>query len=87
MKKPKLSDEFEYKGWFFACPVYINFQDIDGEQGVECAARLECLEWWFSVNAAVCQFMIGLMSMMNPNYEPAFPFRITGKIRGDECPK
>lgn len=87
MKKQKFSDNFEYKGWFFACPVYINIEEINGEEGVECAARWESMEWWFTVNAVVCNFMISLLSSINPDYEPAFPFRITGKIRGDKIDK
>lgn len=72
--------DFKYKGWFFACSVYLN---LDNDDGAEVAARLECLEWWFTVNSVICNFMINMNSMLDPDYEPAFPFRITGEIKHD----
>lgn len=74
--------DFKYKGWFFACPIYLNLDD--DENGAEVAARYEWLEWWFTVNSVICNFMIGLKSMLDPDYEPAFPFRITGEIKDEQ---
>lgn len=78
-----IEENFKYKGWFFACPVYLNF---DGD-GAEVVARFEWLEWWFSVNSVICNFMIGLRSMLDPDYEPAFPFRVTGELHDKSTPE
>lgn len=85
MSNSKLYDgRFRYKGWFFACPVYMNFEeDQFGEFGAEVEARHEWLEWWFSVNEFFVGISIWLMSLLNPEYEPAFPFRVTGEANAE----
>jgi hypothetical protein len=68
--------DFTHKGWFFMCPIYLN---ADDGEGMSVAARWECLEWWFTVNAFICDCVNYLLESINPEYEPHFPFRVTGK--------
>jgi hypothetical protein len=67
---------FQYKGWFFLCPVYLNLYD----DHVETVARVPWLEWWFFINATIAEGMIAILTKTNPQYEPSFPFCITGEV-------
>jgi hypothetical protein len=69
--------KYTHKGWFFMCPVYLNADDGE-EMAVE--ARHEWLEWWFDVNNWIFSVMVLIVSFFNPDYEPMFPFRVTGKL-------
>ena len=51
----KAKDHFTHKGWFFMCPIYLNADDGDG---MDVAARFECLEWWFSVQEVFFKIMV-----------------------------
>ena len=68
---------FTHKGWFFLCPVYLNPED--GE-GMDVAARYSWLEWWFDVNHWLFSIVVTIVSFFNPDYEPMFPFRVTGEL-------
>lgn len=43
-------------------------------------ARHEWLEWWFDVNHWFFSLMVFIVSFFDPDYEPMFPFRITGEV-------
>jgi hypothetical protein len=70
--------KYTHKGWFFLCPIYLNANDGEG-MAVE--ARYEWLEWWFTVNHWIFDAMVFLIELVNPEYEPMFPFRVTGEVR------
>ena len=74
----KAKDHFTHKGWFFMCPIYLNADDGDG---MDVAARFECLEWWFSVQEVFFKIMVFFIETFNEDYEPMFPFKVTGKIK------
>jgi hypothetical protein len=69
--------EYTHKGWFFMCPIYLNANDGEG-MAVE--ARLAILEPWFDVNRYLFSLCAWLMTAIDPNYEPMFPFRVTGEL-------
>ena len=61
-------------GWFLFCPVYASF--ADNPEVPEVWARWGCLEPLLSA-AHWCQAaMIGLLSNLDPDYEPAFVLRL-----------
>ncbi len=67
---------YTHKGWFFLCPVYLN--PDDGE-GMAVEARYSWLEWWFTINEGFFSLMVLVVTFFNPEYEPMFPFRVTGE--------
>lgn len=71
---------YTHKGWFFLCPVYLN---PDEGEGMAVDARRPWLDWWFSVNELIFGLTVCIMTAINPEYEPMFPFRVTGEIDKD----
>lgn len=69
--------EYTHKGWFFMCPVYLN---ADDGEGMYVDARWWWLDWWFSVNNAIFAALVYIKTAINPDYEPMFPFRVTGEL-------
>lgn len=67
-----------HKGWFWFCPVYLSFDDPCG-----CAveARHEWLEPLFDLADMFERARIWLTGAFDPDYEPAFMFKVTGEIR------
>jgi len=70
--------KYTHKGWFFLCPIYLNADDEE-EMAVE--ARYEWLEWWFTVNLWIFGTLVLLIELVNPEYEPEFPFIVTGEVK------
>jgi hypothetical protein len=69
--------KFTHKGWFFMCPIYLN--PNEGE-GMNAEARYAWLEWWFTVQEYIFSAMVFICESINPEYEPMFPFYITGEL-------
>jgi hypothetical protein len=69
--------QYTHKGWFFLCPIYLN---ADDGEGMAVEAKYEWLEWWFTVQMVIFDFMVEVIMTFNPDYEPVFPFRVTGKL-------
>ena len=67
--------QYTHKGWFFLCPIYLN---ADDGEGMACDARHRWLDWWFDVNELIFSVMVKIMVTFNRDYEPMFPFRVTG---------
>jgi len=72
--------KYTHKGWFFLCPIYLN---ADDGEGMAVEARYEWLEPWFTVNYWIFDAMVFLMTLINPEYEPEFPFHVTGEVKND----
>jgi hypothetical protein len=73
MTEPK----FTHKGWFMLCPIKI----ADPFDGIPCiAARWWWLEFWFSINEGFQQAQIMFLSLLNPDYEPRFMFKVSGEL-------
>lgn len=69
---------FTHKGWFCLCPVKV----ADPFGAAPCvAARWLILEPWFTVNEAFQTLMIWALTMIDPNYEPMWMFKITGELK------
>lgn len=69
---------FTHKGWFMLCPIKI--AEPFGE--APClAARWDWLELWFDLNEGFQHALITALSLLNPDYEPQFMFKVTGEIR------
>ncbi len=73
--------KYTHKGWFFMCPVYLN---ADDGEGMVVDARWSCLDWWFTVNEWIFRLMVFLRTMIDPYYEPAFPFLVTGELKEEQ---
>jgi hypothetical protein len=73
-----MKEHFTHYGWFFMCPIYLNANEGDG-MAVE--ARHWMLEPWFTVNELIFAACVWIMTSINPEYEPMFPFRVTGEIK------
>lgn len=67
-----------HKGWFLFCPVLLDMAD-DECPGVW--ARWWWLEPMLSVAHAMQATMIWMLSAMNPDYEPTFMLKVTGKVQ------
>lgn len=70
--------KFTHKGWFFMCPIYLCH--YDGES-IAVEARSPILEFWFDINNFIFAICVNIRSAIDPEYEPAFPFLITGEIK------
>ena len=71
-------ERFSHCGWFYACPVYIG--NLESE-GPTIAARNFVPEWWLTVNEFVLGACIFVLSNLDPEWEPVFPIRVTGKLK------
>lgn len=71
-----IKNDFTHKGWYWFCPIYISPDDP------ECpvAARSEWFEFLFDFCGMLDAARIWLTTYMNPDYEPTFMFKVTGKI-------
>lgn len=67
---------YTHKGWMLFCPIYLS--PNDPEFPVE--ARHLCLEALLTLATWLQRLAILALSAMNPDYEPRWMFRITGKI-------
>jgi len=76
--------KYTHKGWFFLCPIYLNAEDGDG---MDVEARFEWLEWWFTVNEIIFGGVVYVMILIDDEYEPLFPFKVTGEINHEEKEK
>lgn len=72
--------QYTHKGWFFLCPVYLN---ADDGEGMQVEARHEWLEWWFTLQLMMFEFIVEIILFINPEYDPVFPFKVTGKLNGN----
>lgn len=70
--------KYTHKGWFFMCPVYLNANEGDG---MRVEARHPWFEWWFTVNQWLHEASCYLCDCMGIDYQPGFPFRITGELK------
>ena len=59
------------------CPVYLN---ADDGEGMAVEARHEWLKWWFDVNNWLFSVMVFFVTLIDHEYDPMFPFRVTGKL-------
>lgn len=78
MSEQEAQLEYTHIGWIGLCPVYIG--DLDKE-GPCVKVRYPWLEYWLDFNDWLIGFAIWCYSAMNPDWEPMFPIRITGKIK------
>lgn len=72
---------YTHKGWFFMCPIYLN---ADDGEGMAVMARSKWLDWWFDVQDLIFGVMVFIFSAVDSEYEPMYPFRVTGKLGGEE---
>lgn len=70
--------DLTHKGWFFFCPVYLNADDGDG---MEVEARHPWLDWWFDANEIIFGAIATTMMYFDEDYEPEYPFTVTGKLK------
>lgn len=76
----ELSTKYTHYGWFCGlCPVYIG--DIDSESPV-LAERNWIPGLWFHTVLELYGLFIFLATCVAPEWEPAWPIAITGRIPG-----
>ncbi len=68
--------KWTHKGWFLLCPVKI--AEIDSECPI-LEPRPEFLGFWFWINEQLQHALIGVLSLMSPDYEPNFVIKVTGE--------
>lgn len=81
----EIKAHFTHVGWYFFVPVYLGLaSETEEEQdGAEVAVRNGCPEWLMDVADAIFRVAVVVISTFNPDYEPMFPFRVTGRIIKD----
>lgn len=67
-----------HKGWFLFCPVFVDMTDADAP-GVW--ARCSALEPLLTLAHWGQLAMMSVLSLMDPDYEPAWMIRLTGQVR------
>lgn len=65
-----------HKGWLLFCPVYMN---LDNDEAPDVWARKAWLEPLLSLSTWLQQQFMFIMSYANPDYEPMFAIKVTGK--------
>lgn len=70
--------EFTHKGWFGVCPVY--YADLAGPAPMVAPRHwvLTPLLWG---SEAMFAFCFALQGLVDPLSEPAWPLRVTGKLK------
>ena len=71
--------EFTHKGWFGICPVYMR-NDPDTEDCMEAVERSLIFYPLFWLSGEVYILIIMLKTDADPDYEPSFPFLVTGEL-------
>ena len=69
--------EFTHKGWFGFCPVY--FGNL-GSDHPAVLARKNVFTPLMICSESIFRFMFFILGTINPEYEPMWPLRITGKL-------
>jgi hypothetical protein len=67
---------YTHKGWFWFCPIYLS----PYVEGCPVEARTAWLEPLFSLAELFERARIYLSTMLNPEYQPSFMFKITGEL-------
>ena len=73
--------QFTHYGWFFWVPIYIGGMDTETP---DVAPRWWCPNFVLTGTLNLFQGFAMLMCFLDDDFEPLFPFRITGKIEHDE---
>lgn len=72
---------FTHKGWFLLCPIYIAGLNTE-------APFLDPRHWslmpWFLLNEALLALFFFVSSLVDKDFEPVFPIRVTGEL---PCPR
>lgn len=72
--------DLTHKGWFGFCPVFIGGLDSDAPLIVE-------RHWMalplFMLSEAIFSIIFMVCSMLDPEFQPTWPIRITGEIDAD----
>lgn len=68
---------FTHRGWLGLCPVYIGNLESDSPLLM---ARRPWLEWLLTASTWGFHTVNIVCSALNPNFEPGFPIRVTGRI-------
>lgn len=82
----EIKQHFTHIGWYFFVPIYIGLESEE-EDDVEAApmvsVRNGCPEWLMDLADLIFGIAVVLRQLLDPDYEPLFPFRITGTIIKD----
>lgn len=68
---------YTHKGWFGLCPVYLANLGSDAPDIDE---RHWLLTPWMTFNGWLLNALIFVKSVLDPDYEPAFPILVTGEL-------
>lgn len=76
----ELGTRFKYRGWMWFCPIYFDDPEADEPCIVERNGVPEVL---LTIAHWAQLISMSVLSMIDPDYEPAFMFTITGEIGSD----
>lgn len=68
---------FTHYGWFGLCPIIIAQHDSDMPVF---QARYRFTEWLFDFSDWMYERCNDILTFMNPDYEPGYPFTIRGEL-------
>lgn len=68
---------FTHYGWFGLCPILISGHDTDLPTF---QPRYDYTDWLFDFSDWMFDRCNDILSWLNEDYEPGFPYRISGKL-------
>ena len=81
MPESELGTKYKHVGWFcWICPVYMG----EPNEGCDVAVRNWVPEWWLDFTEALFGTYVFLRCTIDPEYDPAYPFLITGDLVREE---
>jgi len=73
-----IPDQYTHYGWLFMCPVYVGGLNSEAPY---INARSALIDWWLNFNLGLFGVCVFCMELIDPDYEPMFPIRLTGEIK------
>lgn len=75
MSRAEIREHFTHRGWYFFVPIYLTLDDCP-----KVSARNGVPEWLMDLAEAVFGACVFVRSLLDPDYEPLYPLRVTGEI-------
>jgi len=90
LSREEIEEHFDHIGWYFFVPVYLSLgpgfdfdgdgSDDDEQEGAGVAVRNGYPEWLMDAADAIFSIAVIVRQLVDPDYEPMFPFKVTGRI-------
>lgn len=87
----EIKQHFTHVGWYFFVPVYLGLdgydhasaEDEESGEGARVAVRNGYPEWLMDAADLLFGIAVAVRLKFDPDYEPMYPFRVTGTILKD----